>query len=376
MSRRDRSGGSGLSRGVPRQGPRGRDRAGGTAGAPEERAGLIDRPGVFDDDTAVTTRARDLDRLVAELRDLEAYNQRQERTLRRAQRAVDRERRSQLDGTAVALERSSDGFFGSTGGGRSGDHHRALDHEFTAASSRGGSRQRARDSRHARRRGVPASTHRHLRRESTDFVPSDDLDDPIQIHQPAIRDDDDDDDDFDPRSYGVDDEIRVDSHRVRVIEDELRADPFELPPTFATPQHRRQSLADEVGELTRRVSALTRYVERLGATPPRLVSRGGAFGARHGTYGGSFGGRDASLSVRRSANSDGGGGGGGGGSTSGSRRGRPRTAPSTGRITRTCTEDLSASGCSNTPRGGPVGTTGHSLRTARTPRTPSSTSWS
>ena len=114
MSRRDRSGGSGLSRGVPRQGPRGRDRAGGTAGAPEERAGLIDRPGVFDDDTTVTTRARDLDRLVAELRDLEAYNQRQERTLRRAQRDAERERRSQLDGTAVALERSSDGFFGST----------------------------------------------------------------------------------------------------------------------------------------------------------------------------------------------------------------------------------------------------------------------
>ena len=189
MSRRDRAGGSGLSRGVPREGPRGRDRAGGTAGAPEERADLIDRPGALDDDTTVTTRARDLDRLVAELRDLEAYNQRQERALRRAQRAVDRdaerERRSQLDGTAVALERSSDGFFGSTGGGRSGDHHRALDHEFTAASSRGGSRQRARDSRHARRRGVPASMHRHLRRESTDFVPSDDLDDPIQIHDPS-----------------------------------------------------------------------------------------------------------------------------------------------------------------------------------------------
>ena len=136
MSRRDRSGGSGLSRGVPRQGPRGRDRAGGTAGAPEERADLIDRPGALDDDTTVTTRARDLDRLVAELRDLEAYNQRQERTLRRAQRDAERERRSQLDGTAVALERSSDGFFGS-GGGRSGDHHLALDHEFTAASSRG-----------------------------------------------------------------------------------------------------------------------------------------------------------------------------------------------------------------------------------------------
>ena len=87
------------------------------------------------------------------------------------------------------------------------------------------------------------------------------------------------------------------------------------PHTFATPQHRRlrerDALAGEVGALLyRQVSALTRYVERLGATPPRLVSRGGAFGVRHG-HGGSFGGRDASLSVRRSANSDGGGGGGG-----------------------------------------------------------------
>ena len=111
--------------------------------------------------------------------------------------------------------------------------------------------------------------------------------------------------------------IRDSSHRVRVIEDERRSDPFLTFPTFATPQHRRlrerDALAGEVGELRRQVSALTRYVERLGATPPRLVSRGGAFGARHGTYGGSFGGRDASLSVRRSANSDGGGGGGGGG---------------------------------------------------------------
>ena len=373
MSRRDRSGGSGLSRGVPRQGPRGRDRAGGTAGAPEERAGLIDRPGVFDDDTTVTTRARDLDRLVAELRDLEAYNQRQERTLRRAQRDAERERRSQLDGTAVALERSSDGFFGSTRrsfgrsppGARPRVHRRFVARQFAPA--RQGLAPRAATRR--TRIDAPAPE-----AESTDFVPSDDLDDPIQIH---------DDDDFDPGSHAVDDEIRVDSHRVRVIEDERRSDPFLTFPTFATPQHRRlrerDALAGEVGELRRQVSALTRYVERLGATPPRLVSRGGAFGVRHG-HGGSFGGRDASLSVRRSANSDGGGGGGGGGagSTSGSRRGRPRIAPSTGRITRTCTEDLSASVSSNTPRitTGPVGTTGRSLRIARTPRTPSSTSWS
>ena len=33
-------------------------------------------------------QARDLDRLVAELRDLEAYNQRQERVLRRMQRST------------------------------------------------------------------------------------------------------------------------------------------------------------------------------------------------------------------------------------------------------------------------------------------------
>ena len=55
-------------------------------------------------------QARDLDRLVAELRDLEAYNQRQERVLRRMQRSRERDGgqghgRTRCDHTARRVQR-------------------------------------------------------------------------------------------------------------------------------------------------------------------------------------------------------------------------------------------------------------------------------
>ena len=81
-------------------------------------------------------------------------------------------------------------------------------------------------------------------------------------------------------------------HHVRVTEVDHDVDPFDSP--LFTSGHPRRSttgsgrgrvqpsggdydqLVDEVGELARSVSHLTRYVERLGATPPRRsVSRGG-----------------------------------------------------------------------------------------------------
>ena len=66
-------------------------------------------------------QARDLDRLVAELRDLEAYNQRQERVLRRMQRSTERDAvRTHTASDHTAGGSNADEFFGrrsSSGGG-------------------------------------------------------------------------------------------------------------------------------------------------------------------------------------------------------------------------------------------------------------------
>ena len=287
MSRRDRADGSAPPRSAPRERFGGRDRAEAPAAprsAPRERTHRGPETAVEMTD-GPAEQARDLDQLVAELRDLEAYNQRQERVLRRMQRSRERDGlRTQTDHTAGGS--NADEFFNrrsSSGGGGA----RSVQDPHLPQSLRQRTRDGTRGGTSTRRPRRAATPPRHLRRESTDFVTSDDPD------YDLTGDVESDENERLPPSGG-----RV--HHVRVTEVDHDVDPFDSP--LFTSGHPRRSttggrgrvqpsggdydqLVDEVGELARSVSHLTRYVERLGATPPRRsVSRGGV-PRRHGQRG-------------------------------------------------------------------------------------------
>ena len=289
MSRRDRADGSAPPRSAPRERFGGRDRADAPAAprsAPRERTHRGPETAVEMTD-GPAEQARDLDQLVAELRDLEAYNQRQERVLRRMQRSRERDGlRTQTDHTAGGS--NADEFFNrrsSSGGGGA----RSVQDPHLPQSLRQRTRDGTRGGTSTRRPRRAATPPRHLRRESTDFVTSDDPD------YDLTGDVESDENERLPPSGG-----RV--HHVRVTEVDHDVDPFDSP--LFTSGHPRRSttgsgrgrvqpsggdydqLVDEVGELARSVSHLTRYVERLGATPPRRsVSRGGV-PRRQGSAGG------------------------------------------------------------------------------------------